>query len=419
MVTTPNYDLDIDTTLGGSSASDYVIPSQKAIKAYVDNNSGSTVDQTYDPTSQAAQSGVAIAGANFLQNIATGTDSLAVLSSNSNNRTMCIGYNIGSVSEYSIAIGSKTAASGVNSLAIGYEAKTSGLNGCTAIGYSSNAQGKWSTAIGDNAKTTGESATALGLGSVAGGKMTSAVGYYAKTSADYAIQIGKGTNSTASTLAIGFNGTNYELLDGTTGLIPDARISTNIARTTAIPTDISDLTDDTTTYPIDKAESVVDNNSGSLKFWSGTQAQYDALVNNSSIDADTLYNITDNVSIPISILEALYPVGAIYIGTMNACPLQTLGVGTWTLVAQDRVLQGAGSRGAVGTTISESLPAMYIVNTGVLTVDYGLTKTSGYKDRVMVTSAAGQAHYEQPSTYQDGAPVQPDGYLVNIWERTA
>ena len=36
---TPNYDLDIDSTLGGDNASDYVISSQKAIKSYVDNNS--------------------------------------------------------------------------------------------------------------------------------------------------------------------------------------------------------------------------------------------------------------------------------------------------------------------------------------------------------------------------------------------
>lgn len=40
MVRTDNYDLDVDTSLGGNSASDYVIPSQKAIKTYVDNNSG-------------------------------------------------------------------------------------------------------------------------------------------------------------------------------------------------------------------------------------------------------------------------------------------------------------------------------------------------------------------------------------------
>lgn len=40
MPQTPYFDLDIDTTLGGSSASDYVVPSQKAIKDYVDNHGG-------------------------------------------------------------------------------------------------------------------------------------------------------------------------------------------------------------------------------------------------------------------------------------------------------------------------------------------------------------------------------------------
>lgn len=39
-LTNYNANLDIDTTLGGDNASDYVIPSQKAIKDYVDNHSG-------------------------------------------------------------------------------------------------------------------------------------------------------------------------------------------------------------------------------------------------------------------------------------------------------------------------------------------------------------------------------------------
>lgn len=34
------YNLDVDTTLGGNSPSDNIVPSQKAIKTYVDNNSG-------------------------------------------------------------------------------------------------------------------------------------------------------------------------------------------------------------------------------------------------------------------------------------------------------------------------------------------------------------------------------------------
>lgn len=40
MVKTLKYDLDTDTTLGGNNASDYIAPSQKAIKSYVDNHSG-------------------------------------------------------------------------------------------------------------------------------------------------------------------------------------------------------------------------------------------------------------------------------------------------------------------------------------------------------------------------------------------
>ena len=62
------YNLSTDNTLGGLNPSNYIAVSQKAIKDYVDNHSsggGGTVDQTYDPTSTNAQSGVAIAGAGF------------------------------------------------------------------------------------------------------------------------------------------------------------------------------------------------------------------------------------------------------------------------------------------------------------------------------------------------------------------
>ena len=107
--------LDLDNSLGGNSPSDYKIPSQKAIKTYVDNNSGGggsssqvtvvsdnsgniqlqivplpvitdendniilntdfpsisdvVVDQVFDGTSENAQSGVAIAGAGFVTNV--------------------------------------------------------------------------------------------------------------------------------------------------------------------------------------------------------------------------------------------------------------------------------------------------------------------------------------------------------------
>ena len=37
MVASQRYDLAIDTNLGGNNTSDYVIPSQKAVKTYVDS----------------------------------------------------------------------------------------------------------------------------------------------------------------------------------------------------------------------------------------------------------------------------------------------------------------------------------------------------------------------------------------------
>lgn len=40
MVAQPNYGLSTDTTLGGSSPSDIISPSEKAIKTYVDSHSG-------------------------------------------------------------------------------------------------------------------------------------------------------------------------------------------------------------------------------------------------------------------------------------------------------------------------------------------------------------------------------------------
>ena len=42
----------------------------------------------------------------------------------------------------------------------------------------------------------------------------------------------------------------------------------------------------------------------------------------------TLQNNIDEL--PKSLLNALYPVGSLYISTTSTCPLQTLGIGTWT-----------------------------------------------------------------------------------------
>ncbi len=172
---------------------------------------GGTVDQTFDGTSTNAQSGVAIQGAKFLQNTATGTNSLTLLGNASNNSSSInIGSNSSSSDDLGIAVG-LWAKAGYESVAIG--ASTNSVNNI----------GRGSIVIGSSARGSELYTIAIGVGASATKKR--------------AIQIGSGTNSTEDSLSVGFyNSRNYQLLDGTTGLIPDARLSSNIARSSAIPT---------------------------------------------------------------------------------------------------------------------------------------------------------------------------------------
>ena len=163
-----------------------------------------------------------------------------------------------------------------------------------------------------------------------------------------------------------------------------------------------------------------------LKVWHGTQAAYDAML---SHDANTRYYTDGGLS--VSLLDVLYPVGSIYITTNSSCPLSTLIAGsTWVLVGQDRVLQGAGTRGVVGTTLNESLPNIkgYMsnwasnVNTGSATSAlYGTTDNTGARrDSTSTATGCSGINFDasrSSSTYQDNAPVQPDAYLVNIFRR--
>lgn len=233
------------------------------------------------------------------------------------------------------------------------------------------------------------------------------------------------------------------LLPDVSNFVTNSSLATTLedyAETSDIPTAISDLIDDTSTTPIDKAESIADQrDSSSLKYWTGTKAQYDAIVTK---DNNTIYNVDDSSTLVVDILNSLYPIGAIYIGTMATCPLSVLGVGTWQLVAQDRVLQGAGTRGTVGSEIDESLPnyeAVFVNHWIDYSGNKALTPVSGaigvssntYPKSQYVnigSQSSGSYNYDQtlkisPSIdnniYQDNAPVQQDGYLVNIWERTA
>lgn len=165
------------------------------------------------------------------------------------------------------------------------------------------------------------------------------------------------------------------------------------------------------------------DNTTALKTWTGTRTEYD---NIKTKDKNTLYNVLDDNDLTRPILEAIYPVGSIYLTFNDSCPLSTF-FGTWELVGQDRVLQGAGTRGAVGTELSESLPNIkgtYYGTIGYNTADGALATgggASGSNSQVNRDTTSG--YYwnlnasRSSSTYKDNAPVQQNAILVNIFRR--
>lgn len=175
------------------------------------------------------------------------------------------------------------------------------------------------------------------------------------------------------------------------------------------------------------------NTSNAIKTWTGTKVQYDAIVTK---DSNTLYNITDDSDVTFQLLELIYPIGSIYIGTMSVCPLQTLGVGTWQALPQDKVIQIAGTRGSVGDTLNESLPNItgsFSVrrqnSAGTLAYRAGAFTDNGLQgrsdsifystDTISQYNQVGFNAHNSNSTYQDNAPVQQDAYLLNGWRRIA
>ena len=130
----------------------------------------------------------------------------------------------------------------------------------------------------------------------------------------------------------------------------------------------------------------------------------------------------------LSILETIYPVGSIYIGTMATCPLAAAGLGTWELVSSGRVLQGSDSTHTAGSTVEAGLPN--------ITADWNSAQYEegwGTSNGAVYATYNGSAEYNSSSygmrayfdasrsssIYGNSTTVQPPAYVVNIWKRTA
>ena len=123
-----------------------------------------------------------------------------------------------------------------------------------------------------------------------------------------------------------------------------------------------------------------------------------------------------------------YPVGSIFQTVSRTSPAALFG-GTWQEIAFNRVLMGAGSGHAAGTTVEAGLPN--ITGSFVANVHYRSNEVSGAfttGDRITSTGANnGDANVykfsldasKSNAVYGRSSTVQPAAYYVHIWRRVA
>lgn len=193
---------------------------------------------------------------------------------------------------------------------------------------------------------------------------------------------------------------------------------------------------------VDQAGQVKYTKTDDGDYWILTPNYEDVAPMGTPVNADNMNKIEngiegayDYVDTQITaMLGALYPVGSIYIGTQGTCPLETLGVGTWTKVSDGRVLQGADSSHAAGTTIAAGLPNITGSLAAIAKTTENTTKSNGcLKSTTVSSSSAGytpsysawgrnlsfNARNSSTIYRDDVTTVQPPAYVVNIWRRTA
>lgn len=131
-----------------------------------------------------------------------------------------------------------------------------------------------------------------------------------------------------------------------------------------------------------------------------------------------------------ALMNNIYPVGSIYIGTQSVCPMSALITGSvWELIEGDRVLQSSSSSHLAGSTIEAGLPNItgnfnhnrhsLVSPTGAFTKSGSQT---GYNGSYNGTSCGLTMDFDASLSnpiYGKSSTVQPPAYVVNIWRRTA
>lgn len=168
--------------------------------------------------------------------------------------------------------------------------------------------------------------------------------------------------------------------------------------------------------------------SGAKTFTGATKAPTVASVTDNSTNVATTAFVT-------SVLNAIWPVGSVYIGTQTTCPMATLiPNSTWQLVASDKALwTGDGTNG--NTTKDAGLPNITgsfkipSYNTGAQSVSSsgccassqtgGGVRSIGYAEQFYAGTNTTIDASRSSSVYKnDVTTVQPPAYVVNVWRRT-
>lgn len=126
---------------------------------------------------------------------------------------------------------------------------------------------------------------------------------------------------------------------------------------------------------------------------------------------------------------AAYPVGSIYQSTDRTSPAALFG-GSWEEIASERVLMGASSTHAAGTTVKAGLPNITGTLSDVMGSVYAYPSGSGafsVKGIGMSLENGSSGNYgnisfdasKSNAIYGRSSTVQPAAYYVHIWHRVA
>ena len=125
-----------------------------------------------------------------------------------------------------------------------------------------------------------------------------------------------------------------------------------------------------------------------------------------------------------------YPVGSIYQSTDATSPAALFG-GTWEQIASERVLMGASSTHAAGTTAKAGLPNItgkvptttygtrYNETSGAFSLGSKLTSNGDNSSQNFISYYAFFDASGSNAIYGRSSTVQPAAYYVHIWRRTA